>query len=190
MVCFSKGLKKNKTLQVLRIGKNPYLSPSVYAFLKAIRRNHESALRDLHLEGTTLDRDCHEELEDVLQRKPDFKCTWQVSIQGGQASDTRAPEKPSPLEMFSGFGRSNGLGMVDLFKMLSGKHDTIKEEAFITGLKKLNIAMTKQDLKKVFAILDVNGDGKLQFHEFPNLVNLKLHEENALRGQCKTRKTK
>lgn len=190
MMCFFVGLKKNKTLQVLCIGRNPYLSPGVYAFLKAIRRNHESALQDLHLDGMALDRDCHKELEDVLERRPNFNCTWQISIQGGQARDIQASEKPSPLEVFVRFGRTNGLRMVDLFKILSGKRDTIGEEAFITGLKKMNIAMTKQELKKVFAALDVDGDGKLQFHEFPNLVTLKLHEENTERRNCRMGKRK
>lgn len=179
------GLKRNKTLQVLRIGRNPYLSPGVYALLKAIRRNHESVLQDLYLDGMALDRDCHKELQDVLQRRPDFNCTWQISIQGGQARDIQGPEKPSPLDQFVRFGQSTGLRMVDLFKMLSGKRDTIGEEPFIAGLKKMNIAMTKQELKKVFATLDVNGDGKLQFHEFPNLVALKLHEETAERRNCR-----
>ena len=178
-MCLIAGLKKNKTLQMLRIGRNPYLSPGVYAFLKAIRRNHESALQDLHLEGMALDRDCHKELEDVLQRRPNFNCTWQISIQGRQAREIQASEKPSPLEVLVRFGRTNGLRMVDLFKILSGERDTIREEAFIAGLKKMNIAMTKQDLKKVFAALDADGDGKLQFHEFPNMVTLKLNEENT-----------
>ncbi|XP_078381590.1 uncharacterized protein LOC144664353 isoform X1 [Oculina patagonica] len=180
----AKGLKRNKTLQVLHIGKNPYLSPGAQAFLKAIRRNHESALQELHLEGITLDRDCHKELDEVLQKRPDFNCTWQISIQGGQAKEIRSPEKASPLDTFVRFARHSGLRMVDLFKVLSAKRDTIGQEAFIAGLKKMNIAMTKAELKKVFAILDVNKDGKLQFHEFPNLVALKLHEENLARKNC------
>lgn len=175
---------------MLCIGMNPCLSPGVYAFLKAIRRNHESVLQDLNLEGMALDRDCHKELEEVLQRRPDFNCKWQISIQGGQARGLLGPDKTSPLDQFVKFGRSRGLRMVDLFKMLSGKRDTIEEEAFIAGLKKMNIAMPKHDLKKVFATLDVDGDGKLQFHEFPNLVALKLHEENVTRRNCKIGKRK
>ena len=180
----AKGLKRNKTLQVLHIGKNSYLSPGAQAFLKATRRNRESALKELHLDGIALDRDCHKELDEVLQKRPDFICTWQISIQGGQAREIQNPEKPSPLDSFVRFARHSGLRMVDLFKMLSGKRDTIGQEAFIAGLKKMDIALTKADLKKVFAILDVNKDGKLQFHEFPNLVALKLHEENVTRKNC------
>ena len=186
---FLTGLKKNKSLEVLRIGKNPYLSPGAYSFLKAIRRNQESALQELHLDNMALDGDCHRELEDVLKKRPDFKATWQVSIQGGQAREIQYPERPSPLDIFVKFGRSSGLRMVDLFKILSGKRDTIGENAFISGLKNMNITMTKHELKKLFSILDVNGDGKLQFHEFPNLVALKLHEENAERlGNCRAHK--
>lgn len=180
----AKGLKRNKTLQVLHIGNNPYLSSGAYAFLKAIRRNHESGLEELHLDGMALDREGHKELEEVLQKRPNFNCTWQISIQGGQARDVRGTEKTSPLDAFVRFARNSGLRIVDLFKVLSAKRDTIGQEAFIAGLKKMNITMTKADLKKVFAILDVNGDGKLQFHEFPNLVALKLHEENLERKKC------
>ena len=157
------------------------MSPGAYSFLKAIRRNQESALRELHLDNMALDGDCHRELEDVLKKRPDFKASWQVSIQGGQAREIQYPERPSPLDIFVKFGRSSGLRMVDLFKILSAKRDTIGENAFISGLKNMNINMTKHELKKLFSILDVNGDGKLQFHEFPNLVALKLHEENAER---------
>ena len=178
---FSAGLKKNKNLQVLHIGNNPYLSAGAYVFLKAIRRNQESALQELHLDGTALNRDCHKELDDVLQKRPDFKCTWQISIQGGQARESQGPERASLLDLFVKFGRNSGFRMVDLFKVLSGKGDTIGEEAFISGLKKMNIAMTKHELKKLFTILDVNKDGKLQFHEFPSLVALKLHEQNGER---------
>lgn len=177
----AKGLKRNKTLQVLYIGNNPYLSKGVHALLKAIRRNHESALEELHLQGMALDRDCHKELEDVIQKRPNFNCTWQISIQGGQARDLMSPEKASPLDVFVRFARNSGLRMMDMFKELSGKRDTIVEEDFIAGLKKMNISMTKADLKTVFSILDVNRDGKLQFHEFPNLVTLKLHEQTLER---------
>ena len=180
----AKGLKRNKILQTLRIGKNPFLSSGAHAFLKAIRRNHESALQELHLEGLALDRDCHKELEEVLQKRPDFICTWQISIQGGQARDVPSSEKVSPLDTFVRFARNSGLRMVDLFKVLSAKRDTIGQEAFIAGLKKMNIALSKADLKKVFATLDVNKDGNLQFNEFPNLVALKLHEQNIERRNC------
>lgn len=186
----AKGLKRNKTLQALRIGKNPFLSPGAHAFLKAIRQNHESALQELHLEGLALDRDCHKELEEVLQKRPDFICTWQISIQGGQAIDVRSPEKVSPLDTFVRFARNSGLRMVDLFKVLSDKRDTIGQEAFIAGLKKMNIALSKVDLKKVFATLDVNNDGKLQFNEFPNSVALKLHEQNIERKNCAAKNDK
>lgn len=186
----AKGLKRNKTLQVLHIGKNPFLSPGAQAFLEAIRQNHESALQELHLEGMALDRDCHKELEKVLQKRPDFSCTWQISIQGGQARDVRSPEKASPLHSFVRFTRNSGLRMVDLFKVLSAKRDTIGQEAFIAGLRKMNIAMSKADLKKVFAALDVNNDGKLQFHEFSNLVTLKLHEEYVERKNCRAENSK
>ena len=184
----AKGLKRNNTLQVLYIGNNPYLSPGVQSLLKAVRRNHESALEELHLQGMALDRECHKELDEVLQKRPNFNCTWQISIQGGQARDVRSPVKASPLYAFVRFARHSGLRMMDLFKVLSGKRDTIGEVDFIAGLKKMNIAMTKADLKRVFSILDVSGDGKLQFHEFPNLVALKLHEQslekNCVAGKC------
>lgn len=180
----AKGLKRNKTLQALRIGKNPFLSPGAHAFLKAVRRNHESALQELHLDGLALDRDCHKELEEVLQKRPDFTCTWQISIQGGQVKDVRSPEKVSPLDTFVRFARNSGLRMVDLFKVLSAKRDTIGQEAFIAGLKKMNISLSRADLKKVFATLDVNNDGKLQFNEFPNLMALKFHEQNIERENC------
>ena len=177
----AKGLKRNKTLQVLRIGKNPFLSPGSHALLKAIRRNHESVLQELHLEGMALDKDCHKELDEVLQKRPEFNCTWQISIQGGQARDVRSPEKVSPLDTFVRFARNSGLRMVDLFKALSATRGTIGQDAFIAGLKKMNIEMSKADLKKVFTTLDVNNDGKLQFHEFPNLVALTLDEQNIER---------
>lgn len=180
----AKGLKRNRTLQVLRIGKNPFLSPGAHALLKAIRRNHENALQELHLEGMALDRDCHKELEEVLQKRPEFNCTWQISIQGGQARDVRSPGKVSPLDTFVRFARNSDLRMVDLFKVLSAKRDTIGQDAFIAGLKKMNIAMSKADLMKVFATLDVNNDGKLQFQEFSNLVSQKLHEQNIEKKNC------
>ena len=165
------------------------MSPGAHSFLKAIRKNQESALQELHLENMALNGDCHRELEDVLKKRPDFKASWQVSIQGGQAREIQFPEKPSPLDTFVKFGHSSGLRMVDLFKILSGKRNSIGEKAFISGLKNMNITMTKHELKKLFSILDVNGDGKLQFYEFPNLVALKLHEQKAERlGNCHAHK--
>lgn len=182
----AKGLKHNKTLQVLHIGKNPFLSPGAQEILKAIRQNRKSALEELHLESMALDRDCHKELEEVLQKRPDFNCTWQISIQGGQLRDIpRIPEKVSPLHTFVRFARNSGLRMVDLFKVLSAKRGAIGKEAFIAGMTKMNIAMSKADLKKVFAVLDVNNDGKLQFHEFAHLVALKLKEPNAEKKNCR-----
>lgn len=70
-------------------------------------------------------------------------------------------EKVSLLDVFVRFVRNSGLRMMDMFKEFFGKRDTIVEEDFIVGLKKMNISMIKVDLKIVFFILDVNRDGKL-----------------------------
>lgn len=70
-------------------------------------------------------------------------------------------EKVLLLDVFVCFVCNSGLWMMDMFKEFFGKCDMIVEEDFIVGLKKMNISMIKVDLKIVFFILDVNGDGKL-----------------------------
>ena len=89
----AKGLQANKTLRVLKIGRNPLQSAGACYLLKAVQKNPSSALHELHLDDIVFDKQCEQELNTVLSQKPDFMCSWDVSIKGGRvAKGTRKPE--------------------------------------------------------------------------------------------------
>lgn len=182
------GLKRNSTLRKLHVGRNPFLSPGAHVILKAIARNPESALQELHFDEMALDQVCEKKLSEVIGKRPDFLCTWAVSIQGGHEVK-KDPDKTYPVEMFMNFARDKKLRMMDLFRRLS-KKDTIGKMEFVDGLKNMSIRMNEQQLLKLFTILDENHDGALQFTEFANLVNRKAQERAAKLAKRKAKNSK
>lgn len=160
-------LKKNQSLEVLRIGKNPFQSSGAGSLLRGIRGNQTGALRELLLDDVVFDKECERELDALLQERPNFNCSWDVSIRGGDAMRGKK-KKPDAVEIFLAFVRTRGLRLIDLFRMLAkdGNSTTLTKTEFITGMKKLNAPLKDHQLRALFDVLDENHDDSVEFYEF------------------------
>ena len=160
-------LKKNQSLEVLSIGKNPFQSSGAGSLLRGIRCNQTGALRELLLDDVVFDKECERELDALLQERPNFNCSWDVSIRGGHAINGKK-KKPDAVEIFLTFVRTRGLRLIDLFRMLAkdGNSTTVTKNEFITGMKKLNAPLKDHQLRALFDVLDVNHDDRVEFYEF------------------------
>ncbi|XP_029183440.2 leucine-rich repeat-containing protein 74B-like [Acropora millepora] len=178
----AEALKLNQTMEVLRVGKNSFQSSGVCSLLRGLRYNCTSALRELVLEDMVFDKDCEVELDALLEERPNFTCSWGVSIRGGDVK--KGVKKPDTMELFLTFVRTKGLRLVDLFRIISkdGNASTINKNEFITGMKKLNVPLKDHQLRALFDSLDINGDESVEFHEFLGLRShyLKTRRGNAL----------
>lgn len=160
-------LKKNQSLEVLRIGKNPFQSSGACSLLQGVRCNQTGALRELLLDDVVFDEECVKELASLLEERPNFSCSWDVSIRGGHAAKGKKI-KPDIVEIFLTFVRTRGLRLIDLFRMLAkdGNATTISKTEFIAGMKKLNAPLKDHQLRAMFEVLDVNHDDLVEFYEF------------------------
>lgn len=113
-------------------------------------------------------RDCAIELEALLEERPNFSCSWDVSIRGGRHVVKGLKKKPDAVEMFLTFVRTRGLRLIDLFRILAKDSNatTINKTEFISGMKKLNVPLKDHQLRALFASLDINGDDNVEFYEF------------------------
>ncbi|KAJ7353927.1 hypothetical protein OS493_031065 [Desmophyllum pertusum] len=160
-------LKANQCLEVLRIGKNPFQSSGACSLLRGVKCNQTGALRELLLDDVVFDKECGREIDALLEERPNFSCSWDVSIRGGHAAKGKK-KKPDAVEIFLAFVRTRGLRLIDLFRMLAkdGNATTITKTEFIAGMKKLNAPLKDHQLRVLFDGLDVNHDEHVEFYEF------------------------
>ena len=160
-------LKKNQILEVLRIGKNPFQSSGACSLLRSVRCNQTGALRELLLDDVVFDEECVKALASLLEERPNFSCSWDVSIRGGHAAKGKK-RKPDIVEIFLTFVRTRGLRLIDLFRMLAKDSNatSISKTEFIAGMKKLNAPLKDHQLRAMFEVLDVNHDDLVEFYEF------------------------
>merc|ERR1719486_66544 len=52
----------------------------------------------------------------------------------------------------------------------SSKNGTIEAREFKTAMEALGMGMSDEEVKAVFGSFDINGDSKLQFEEYVNLI--------------------
>ena len=69
----------------------------------------------------------------------------------------------------------------------SDKNGTIEEEEFSNALLidcKCNGFLTKDDVKSMFRVADIDGDAKLQFNEFRAIVNAQILSMQESKISC------
>ncbi|XP_068686720.1 leucine-rich repeat-containing protein 74A-like [Montipora foliosa] len=162
----AKFLKTNKSLEVLKTGRNPFQSYGACVLLRAIQKNPSSVLRELQMDDIVFDKDCARELELVLEGRPSFTCSWNISIIGERKSDQT--KKPELTDIYLAFVRTRGLRFIELFKILSKDSigQRLTKEDFVRGMKKLNAPMHDFKLRELFDMMDANKNGVIVFQEF------------------------
>lgn len=169
----AKGLQVNRTVQVLKIGRNPFQSSGACLLLKAAHRP-KSALHELNLDYIVFDKQCEQELNTVLSVKADFICSWDVSIKGGRVD--AAMRQPEVWELFLDFLRIRGWRLMDIFKILAQEKDAkyLTWEEFFVGLKKLNVPLSDKQITELFSAIDSGDNGVAEITEFCGLNGLRI----------------
>ena len=162
----AKFLRTNRSLEVLKTGRNPFQSYGACVLLQAIHRNPSSALRELELDDVVFDKDCARELELVLDKRPYFTCSWDISIKGERKS--HETKHHNIFAAYLAFVRTRGLRLIELFKILSKDRDggRLSKEDFVGGMKKLNAPFHDVKLRELFDKMDATGNGVIKFQEF------------------------
>lgn len=162
----AKFLRTNRSLEVLKTGRNPFQSYGACVLLRAIQKNPSSALRELQMDDIVFDKDCAYELGLVLEGRPSFTCSWDISIKGERKTDQS--KKPHIFDVYLAFVRTRGLRLIELFKILSKDRDghKLSKEDFVGGMKKLNAPIHDVKLRELFDKMDTNGNGVIAFQEF------------------------
>ena len=122
----AKFLRTNKCLEILKTGRNPFQSFGACILLRAIRKNPSSALRELQMDDIVFDKDCARELELVLEGRPYFTCSWDISIKGERKSD-EIKNTTDIFDVYLAFVRTRGLRLIELFKILSMVASSVKK---------------------------------------------------------------
>ena len=173
----AKAVRENTTLEVLKIGKNPFQSAGVCAVLKALRTNKNSSLNEVKFDNVAFDQECKNELDLVLKVKPNFSCSWDVSIRGGTSLEASGGST-EPMDVFLAFVRTKGLRLFDLFKMIASDptSKSVTKSEFTTGLKKMNVPLNDSQIRELYNRLDENGDGAIEFHELHTVRKFKIRK--------------
>ena len=163
----AKFLRTNKCLEILKTGRNPFQSFGACILLREIRKNPSSALRELQMDDIVFDKDCARELELVLEGRPYFTCSWDISIKGERKSD-EIKNTTDIFDVYLAFVRTRGLRLIELFKILSKDRDggKLSKEDFVSGMKKLNAPFHDMKLRELFDRMDLNGSGVIKFQDF------------------------
>ena len=113
------------------------------------------------------DKDCVRELELLLEGRPYFTCSWDVSIKGERKSD-EIKNTTDIFDVYMAFVRTRGLRLIELFKILSKDRDggKLSKEDFVRGMKKLNAPFHDMKLRELFDRMDLNGSGVIKFQDF------------------------
>lgn len=170
------GLRANSALEVLKIGRNNLHDYGAYKIIKSVRKLSFCGLKELDLNDSTLDQECIQELDKLMQERPGFICRCGTIIKGRGASKKPLPlvrrntsETPIVVQKFLTFVSTRGWRLIDLFRIITRGNLTtqrVDHDTFAQGLTRLGVPLSKTQLQELFGILDADGDGLVRFQEF------------------------
>ena len=163
----AKGFEGSDKLEVLNLNHNLIFNAcqGVNKLLEMLYKNGASALKVLAILDIKLDHDCETLLEKVLQKR-----TGLTVHHGCKKSDSFVTKKKetNPFDFLKVYLDKNKIHASDLFKRLDPEcqfRDSLSREEFIVGMKRLKV-MSDFYLDKLVEMLDVDGDGEIDYSEF------------------------
>lgn len=168
------GLKKNSNLKVLRIAQNQIYPPGAFKILESIENTPSIALELLDL-GDTPVMDTFEKLYKKLQEirnpfKVIYGMVWATDRQSLASADQEPEEEDllneDPLLVLFEYARLQNFRLVDMFKQLDTDNSgSLDRQEFSRGLAQVNIPMNRRSLNRLIDMMDVDGDGEIDFSE-------------------------
>ncbi|XP_076071924.1 uncharacterized protein LOC143043549 [Mytilus galloprovincialis] len=181
--CLIKGIEKNSTLKILRLGKNQMYPVSATELLECIDQSI-SGIQLLDL-GDQCVMDTFEKLYNEMKKRRDsFKAiygyVWDTNREGISQTDVNEDEKDlideDPLLVLFEYARLQNFRLLDMFTILdTDKSGSLDKQEFKDGLEQVKIPMSEPSLNLLIKKMDKDGDGEIDFGEL--ISAQKLHKE-------------
>ena len=163
----AKGLEGSEKLEVLNLNHNLIFNAcqGVNKILEMLYKNGAPALKVITILDIKLDHDCEVLLEKVLKKR-----TGLAIHHGCKKTDSFATKKKeeNPFDFLKVYLEKNKIHASDLFKRLDSEcqfRDSLSRVEFIDGMKRLKV-MSDFYLDKLVEMLDMDGDGEIDYSEF------------------------
>ena len=159
------GLKKNTSLEALKVGQNILESAGVCFILNAFLVNNESKIKTLDISGTDLDHDFYELEKEVRKNGRTIKFIHETKFK--QKVVKRLTD---PREILKKFLEDNGIHKLDLFDFIDRDASmSISVEEFRKGLKATKCGLADFQIDELMELLDKDNDGEIDYSEFSEL---------------------
>ena len=164
----AKGLEGSEKLETLILNHNLIFNAcqGVNKILEILYKNGAPALKVLGILDIKLDHDCEVLLGKVLEKRGK-----NLTIQHGcKKTDKFVTKKieANPFDYLKVYLNKNKIHASDLFKRLDPEcqfRDSLSREEFMDGMKRLKV-MSDFYLDKLVEMLDLDGDGEIDYSEF------------------------
>ncbi|XP_041354187.1 leucine-rich repeat-containing protein 74B-like [Gigantopelta aegis] len=166
----SDGLQTNDILQQLNVGYNSLHADGAFALLVGVDKNESSSLNLLNF-GNTVVKPEFQDLQEKLESKRNIKIiyggvTQEVPTLTAEYVDPMEAFKKDPFTKFKQWVEKAGYRLIDVLRHFDRDNSmTISREELITGIEKLNIEMTKEQIEILLQRMDKDGDGEIDFSE-------------------------
>lgn len=164
----ARGLEGGEKLEILNLNHNLIFNAcqGVKKILETLCKNGAPALKVLGILDIKLDRDCEVLLEKVLEKRGKT-LTVQYGCKKKDSFVTKKKEA-DPFDFLKVYLNKNKIHASDLFKRLDPDcqfRDSLSRVEFIDGMKRLKVTSDFY-LDKLVEMLDVDGDGEIDYGEF------------------------
>ena len=163
----ARGLEGSEKLEVLNLNHNLIFNAcqGVNKILEILYKSSAPALTVLKILDIKLDHDCETLLEKVLKKR-----TGLAVHHGCKKTDSFVTKKKeaNPFDFLKAYLEKNKIHAFDLFKRLDPEgqfRDSLSRVQFLEGMKRLKV-MSDFYLDKLVEMLDVDGDGEIDYSEF------------------------
>lgn len=164
----ARGLEGSEKLETLNLNHNLIFNAclGVNKILEILHKNGVPSLKFLGILNIKLDQDCEILLDKVLEKRGKT-LTVQHGCKKTESFVTRKKET-DPFDFLKVYLNKNRIHASDLFKRLDPDcqfRDSLSRGDFMDGMKRLKV-MSDFYLDKLVEMLDVDGDGEIDYSEF------------------------
>ncbi len=161
----SYGLKKNTSLESLKIAQNILENAGVSFILKSILKNPESKIKTMDITGTDLEGSFYELERELVANNHNIKFIHETRLQ-----KTPAKALTDPRELLKKFLADNNIHKLDLFDFIDQDASmSVSVEEFKQGLKTAKCGLADFQIDELMDLLDQDHDGEIDYSEFANL---------------------
>ncbi|KAH9499563.1 hypothetical protein Btru_078124 [Bulinus truncatus] len=167
-----RGVARNKTLHILKIGHNPITAGFSSLILSVVKRHKESALQNIDMQGVVVDKEFVTLLREI-QKERFFIVNYEVSLPVKKLSTNEMREMiglPSaynvdPLKLL--YLLKEKMRVADFFyKINKDNDDGLQKNELYSLFDEAGLPVTGSVVDKIMDFMDTNDDGTIDLKEF------------------------